>query len=248
MNPSIPLRSFFSSLPVYVLYVQLAVSSVYFFGVVFPLRASLFSTCLSCYDYYRGFPRLTILNKYFFLATLCHSVRFFFLLAFPLRLYKVFPPVYLISQWLRSIKTLRPFVSNFAARAVYAPHLISSSSLSFSTARVSRPPSFDLARCHLATFSPFIPFQVTAYIALNCRLSMSYFFPQSVSVPQFTLFKKCHLSRLPCFARPLSSSALFLHIQSCFPVCSFTVGIMYSSSPCTFTSVTFRFPHFSCPL
>lgn len=109
------------------------------------------------------------------------GLAFFWINIFPYRLsaslffslclfvYKLFPWVYLVSQWPSALlKLCVPLSLTSLRRLRAAPHFFVVP-LIFHRAY---PASLIWSRCHLATFSPFIPFQVTAYIAVNLSTSL----------------------------------------------------------------------------
>lgn len=101
------------------------------------------STCLFARLLLSQFLRLTAMKKYFFFFIALLA----FVIIFYVSIYKLFPSVYLVLQWPRSIKTLRFFVSNFAASR---------------TSFLRRPSHFSCIlsslfdHCHFTTFSSSI--------------------------------------------------------------------------------------------
>jgi hypothetical protein len=128
-----------------------------------------------------------------------------------------------VSQWPRTIKTSRAFVSNFTAPPTRRTSFLRR--LSYFLPCVPSP-SFD-PRCHLAIFSTFIPFQVAAYTAVNRHLSNVALFLYSASTLCSALSRKCHPFRschplFVCFLLCIISTYSVL-----FPACSFTVDITH---------------------
>jgi len=181
--------------------------SIQLFSLIFLLRTSLLfrRICrVHTIIILHSFSDSPLLDKYFVFFFIALSLSFF---AFSF--INLFPSVYLVSQWPRSIKTLRSFVSNFAVHCT-----------SF-LRRPSHLPCISLSliwsRCHLATFSPFILFQVVACTVVIRSLftSSSSLFSTDLRV----LSKKCNFFRSSSFVCVLSFLDYFY---------------VFSLAPCTF--------------
>lgn len=168
------------------------------------LRTSPFLACLSrspdCYHGFSGSPH----DRNIFFISLLAS----FVILFASPFINCFLQFILSRSGPALLKLRVPFVSNFTAPPMRRTSFLRRP-LSFSTVYLI---FLIWSRCHLATFSPFIFFQVAAYTAVN-RRPLS---PRSAPSPRPESVTSFHPSSPP-FARVLSFPALFLHIPSCCP-------------------------------